>query len=251
MRALLPLLLVLTLAAGCGDPPAAPTPPLGPLTVTETFSGTVAVGGSRFYSFVVLPAGTVSLMFGSLTPAGADTPMATQMAIGIGFPQGTGCTVSSSTLLSPGLTYQSTVSLGEGTYCVNIADAGNLSGPADFAIRIVQNPKETAPGDPGTTLFFSDLTVGGVATRTFQATTAGTVRLRLEQLGPPADVTATIGLGLPQSDARGGCNVAVATVAAAPAEISVPVAAGTYCAKIADAGSFTGATTFTINIVRP
>jgi hypothetical protein len=249
---LLTLLLVAGLAAGCGDPPTDPTPPpSGPFSFTETFSGTVPVGGTRFYSFVVVPAGTISLMFGSLTPAGADTPVSVPMSIGIGFPEGTGCNVTSPVLLSPGLTYQSTVSLAEGTYCVSIADAGSLSGPADFAIRIVQNPEETAAGDPGTTLFFSELTVGGVATRTFQATRAGTIVLRLESLGPPAGVAATIGIGLPSADGSGGCNVAVAIVASAPAEIGVPVAAGTYCAKIADAGQFTGATAFTINIFRP
>ena len=129
--------------------------------------------------------------------------------------------------------------------------AGNLTGSADFAVRIVQFASDTEPGEPGTSLFRSDLTVGGTATRTFPATKAGTVVVRLDALGPPDGVEASIGIGLPKSDGTGGCNVTVAVVAAAPAEISVPVVAGTYCVKIADIGRFTTTATFSISIVRP
>ena len=253
MRPTLTLLLVAALAAaGCDETPTQPTTPSTPVTVSQTFADTLPAGGAAFYSFVVLQASPVSLMFGSLTPAGTDTPLSIPMAIGIGVPQGTGCNVPSPVDIAPGLTYQASQTLGIGTYCLNIADAGgNLAGPADFAIRIVANPPDSEPGEPGTSVFRSDLTVGGAATRTFPATKAGVVVLRLESLGPPSNVEASIGIGLPRDDGTGACNVTSAIVTSAPAEVSVPVAAGIFCAKIADVGQFTGIVTFSMNIVRP
>ncbi len=252
MRSALPVLLVITLvASACDDSPTQPTTPVAPSTFTETFSGTLPALGTSFYSFSVFQTGQVSLMFGSLTPAGTDTPLDTPVWIGFGIPKGTGCDVSSPVLISPGLTYQVSNLFLPGTYCVNINDPGSLSGAADFAIRIVQYPSETAAGDPGSSLFRSDLTVGGVGVRTFTATKAGTVIVTLTELGPPAGVEASVGVGLPSTTIAGGCNVATAIVTAAPAEFSVPVVAGTYCVKIADVGNFTQTTTFSITIVRP
>jgi len=251
MRPALPFLLVLALLAGaCDDTPTAPEP-IPPATFAETFAGTLPVSGSRFYSFSVFQTGVVSLMFGSLTPTGTDSPLGTPVWIGFGIPKGIGCDVSSPVLIAPGLTYQVSNTFLPGTYCVNINDFGDLAGPADFAIRIVQYPSETAAGEPGTSLFRSDLTVGGVGIRTFPATKAGTVVIQLTELGPPSGVEASIGVGLPRTDGSGGCNVTTAIVTAAPAELAVPVVAGTYCVKIADVGQFTGATTFSMNIIRP
>ncbi len=253
MRSSLTFLLVALLSASAcnNDTPTEPTGPTTPSTFTETFAGTLPALGNGFYSFSVFQAGQVSLMFGSLTPTGTDTPLNEALWIGFGIPQGTGCDVSSPVLVSPGLTYQVSNTFLPGTYCVNINDPGSLSGTADFAIRIVQYPSDTAPGEPGSSLFRSDLTVGGVGVRTFTATKAGTVVVSLTELGPPAGVEASVGIGLPSSDGTGGCNVTTAIVTAAPAEISVPVVAGTYCVKIADVGNFTQTTTFSITIVRP
>lgn len=249
MRPALPLLFVLALFVGaCDETPTQPEP-LPPSTFSETFAGTLPVLGSRFYSFNVFQTGVVSLMFGSLTPTGTDTPLNIPVWIGYGIPKGTGCDVSDPVLIAPGLTYQVSNTFLPGTYCVNINDFGELPGAADFAIRIVQYPSDTAAGEPGTSLFRSELTPGGVGIRTFNATKAGTVVLQLTELGPPAGVEASIGIGLPRID--GGCNVTTAIVAASPAELAVPVVAGTYCVKIADVGSFTGPTVFSMNIVRP
>jgi hypothetical protein len=253
MRSALTLLLVAALSAsGCNnDSPTQPTGPTTPSTFTETFAGTLPALGNAFYSFSVFQTGQVSLMFGSLTPTGTDTPLDVPLWIGFGIPKGTGCDVSSPVLIAPGLTYQVSNTFLPGTYCVNINDFGALTGSADFAIRIVQYPSDTAPGDPGSSLFRSDLTVGGVGVRTFTATQAGTVVVSLTELGPPPGVEASVGIGLPSSDGSGGCNVATAIVASAPAEFSLPVVAGVYCVKIADVGNFTGTTTFSITIVRP
>lgn len=252
MKRLPVVLLVLAMAAsGCDETPTEPTTPFTPTAFSETFAGTITVGGSRFYSFDVFQGGTVTLMFGSLRPTGSDTPLSLPMTIGIGIPQGTGCNVPLTATVTPGLTYQVANSLSQGTYCVNISDPGSLTGPADFAVRIVQNPSDTVAGEPGTSIFRSDLTVGGAATRTFPATKAGTIVARLDSLGPPDGVVARLGLGLPTADGSGACNVTFSIVASAPAEISAGVVAGTYCVRISDAGSFTETATFSISIIRP
>jgi hypothetical protein len=213
MRSALPFVLVALLAgSACDETPTAPEP-IPPAPFAETFSGTVPVLGAGFYSFSVFQINEVRVMFGSLTPAGTDTPLNVPMAIGFGVPKGLGCDVQSPMQVAPGLTYQLSATFLPGTYC--------------------------------------DLTVGGVATRTFPATRAGTVVVRLDSLGPPDDVEASVGIGLPRTDGISGCNVTVAIVAAAPAELSVPVVAGTYCVKIADVGAFTNTATFSISIVRP
>ena len=57
----------------------------------ETFIGTLPVEGSRFYSFTVPQDGLVSLTLLELAENGA--PSSALVNIGIGIPQGTGCSV--------------------------------------------------------------------------------------------------------------------------------------------------------------
>jgi hypothetical protein len=224
---------------------------VGPTPLTETYIGTVAPGGSGFYSFVVLRPSTVSLMLGSLNEAGTDTSVNAPVSIGIGVPQGFGCQVLVPGTTGPSLTYPVSATINTGTYCAGIADAGALSSPADFALRIVQNPGQPAEADPGTSIFESDLTVNGVGVRTFEASRAGTATLRLVSVGPPAGVEVRLGIGLPPTDGSGGCRVNASIVSAAPADLSVEVVPGRYCAKIADIGQFTGTARFRIEIIRP
>jgi hypothetical protein len=253
MRAVLPLLLASALfGAACDDPPGQTSPdPVSPNPITETYVGTLPVGGSGFYSFVVLQPSTVSLMLGSLTGAGTDTVMNTPVAIGLGVPQGFGCQVLVPGTTGPSLTYPVSATMNTGTYCASIADTGGLSGAADFALRIVQNPGQPAEPDPGTSIFESDLTVDGVGVRTFDVSRPGTVTIRLVSVGPPPGVEVSLGVGLPPSDGSGGCRVNASLTTAAPADLSVAAVPGRYCAKIADVGGFTGTARFTIHIIRP
>ena len=108
--------------------------PLAPPSITETWSGTLAVGGSRFYSFSVGLNGTVNVTLTSLVENGQDST--TQVGLALGYPAGTGCTANTSVTNAPGADPQITNTYLPGVYCVKIADAGNLSGPAVFNLVI-------------------------------------------------------------------------------------------------------------------
>jgi hypothetical protein len=102
---------------------------------TETFAGTLQVGGSTFYSFFVTQAGPVGLTLAAVqTPGGAA--LATPLGIGVGIPSGPGCARSTSQTAPPGLAAQLTVTLNPGTYCAAVFDTGNLSSAVNFAMRI-------------------------------------------------------------------------------------------------------------------
>ena len=118
----------------------APTPTPTPAatvaapTVSEDFSGTVPVGGFKFYSFSVAARGTVNLTLVSVR--GAFVPATVTMGLGIGIPAGTDCTVSSTVSTAAGATAQVTGTYDPGIYCARISDVGNLFAPATIAISI-------------------------------------------------------------------------------------------------------------------
>jgi hypothetical protein len=131
------LLLVAALGAGCGDDtPTSPTSTT-PVTVTEQFAGTVPVGATRFYSYEVTSAGTSAITLASLSAPGSRLPSAARVQLGVGIPAGEGCAVSQSVVTAPALSAQLSVSQAAGIYCTSITDLGELTGEADFIIRIV------------------------------------------------------------------------------------------------------------------
>lgn len=130
-------LLVAVLAGitlGCnGD-----TIPTGPTVLnvaTQTFTGTLAVGASRFYSFTLTAGGTVSASLASVTSAQDNTVMDAILELGIGFPAGTGCAVQTTKNVSPALTTQVLASAEPGIHCIRVADVGDLHTPIKFAVR--------------------------------------------------------------------------------------------------------------------
>ena len=133
-----PLLFTLTLAlvtAACGDD--TPTSPSSSTvtTSTVTFTGSLAVGDSRFYSFTNGAAGDVTALLASVAAVETRLPLGVPLELGIGVPAGTGCGVTTTQLVSPGLVSQMSVSLAAGTFCLRVADAGELRTPASFAVR--------------------------------------------------------------------------------------------------------------------
>jgi hypothetical protein len=115
--------------------PASPTTstPAAP-TTTETFVGTLPVGGTRFYSFSIAVYGTVNTTLVSM--GGTDVPPDVMVNLGIGTPGGTSCNSSSPTSVSAGSAAQVTASEQPGLYCVTIADVGNLPAAAVFTVTI-------------------------------------------------------------------------------------------------------------------
>ena len=129
-----------TTAAACGgsdnSTSAAPSVVVGPQT--ELFEGTLARGGSAFYSFTVQDKGDTTVMLASVaTSTAPGTSTNVVLGMGIGSPLGTDCVVTTSVLGFPALQSPLVSNLTAGIYCVRVYDVGNLNSAVNFAIRIV------------------------------------------------------------------------------------------------------------------
>jgi hypothetical protein len=124
-RRILPIALcatALSLGAGCGGSPAAPTP----AALVETFTGTLQPVGADFKTFTIVAQGTsdLSVIVNSLTTVAAATPV-TGITIGVGFGVVSGgiCALqvqNSTAVLGQELFAPSGASTG--TYCVQVFD---------------------------------------------------------------------------------------------------------------------------------
>ncbi|MFN7985446.1 MAG: hypothetical protein U0Q11_26700 [Vicinamibacterales bacterium] len=107
-------------------------------TVTEVMSSTLAVGGSRFYSFSIHSAGTVTATLQDLS--GTNVSPGTIVNLGIGVPSGTTCSGTQTNVQitgSAGLNaYVTAAEQSAGQFCVIISDVGNLFAPASFTVTI-------------------------------------------------------------------------------------------------------------------
>ena len=132
LRAL--ILCSIIVLAGCGETIQTPT---GPTTVEQNtlqFTGSLAVGGSRFYSFRVTQGGWITATLASVTSAsGAAVP--TALGLGVGTPQGTGCALLSQVTTAARLTTQLSSILSPGIHCIQVADVGNLTADVGFSVR--------------------------------------------------------------------------------------------------------------------
>lgn len=109
------------------------TAPSGTL-VTDTFTGTVPVGGLDFHNFTVTTGGTVNA-----TLVAAAPPPTITMGFAIGTPGATGvCSLLSGAQVTtpPGATAQLTGSLAAGTYCVEVVDLGNAASPIAYTVTV-------------------------------------------------------------------------------------------------------------------
>jgi hypothetical protein len=109
------------------------TTPTGNL-VTETFTGTVPVGGLDFHNFTVTTGGTVNA-----TLVAAGPPSTITMGFAIGTPGTTGvCSLLSGAQVTtpPGSTAQLTGPLNAGTYCLAVVDVGNAAGPIAYTVTV-------------------------------------------------------------------------------------------------------------------
>src|SRR5215831_7076810 len=139
LRALVLVGFSAVLAANCGNSDTTTTP----TTTTDTRSNeivanTLNVGQSQFYSFTTLSPGQTDITLVSLRPSGnVAAPLRPVVGLGLGTPQGTDCALSNAINTTPALTAQLSVATNVSTYCVKIADIGNLTGAVDYTIRLV------------------------------------------------------------------------------------------------------------------
>lgn len=138
-RALTLLAFMAVIAAGCGDDTTPTTPTTtSEIRGTETFGATLNPGQSQFYSFTTVSPGTTDITLISIRPAGnVSATLSSVVGLGLGTPQATDCALSNATTTTPGLKTQVSVATNISTYCVKIADIGNLTGAVDYTIRVV------------------------------------------------------------------------------------------------------------------
>lgn len=108
-------------------------------TVAETFSNTVGVGGSVFYSFPVPQYGTVELTLTDVQPVRPNPdfdPSVEELSVAIGAPAGVGCTAASSITTAPGSTVQLSGAYGPGIFCIKVFDSGLLTAPVVFTAKV-------------------------------------------------------------------------------------------------------------------
>lgn len=130
------LLLAAAAAAGCGkDTASTATSPTTTAPTTILFSGTLQPKATRFYSYTMTTAGTVSAMLASLEQGGA--PKSNALQLGLGIPAGTGCAVDAPQDTTTSLVPQIKLEAGVGTYCVRISDTAGLPAPMNFTIRVI------------------------------------------------------------------------------------------------------------------
>lgn len=119
----------------CGEEAETPTSATTNAPITILFSGTLQPMSTRFYSYTMTSAGTVSAMLASLERG--STPMPNSLELGLGIPAGTGCATSVASNTNTALTSQIRQDLGIGTYCVRISDKDGLPVAMNFTIRLV------------------------------------------------------------------------------------------------------------------
>jgi len=135
-------LVLAVLAVACSkDTPTSPTSTTTSTSAVaaepiynEQFTGKVSVSGSSFYSFTVTQYGTVNITLTNVD--GAMVPPTVTLGLGIGVPDGEGCTTSSTVNTKAGSAAQLTGVYDAGVYCAEVFDVGNLYAPANFAVTI-------------------------------------------------------------------------------------------------------------------
>lgn len=112
-------------------------------------------------------------------------------------------------------------------------------------------PTPTTPTGPTTAIFASRLTPNGAVSRSFGATTAGTVTVMLTNAAGPSTVVG-LGIGVPTTGvARCALSTAISTASSSTPQIAAAVDAGQYCVTVYDLGTLTSPIDFSVTLVYP
>ena len=119
-------------SGACGDDATTPSTPSVTRT-TETFSGTVQVGGSDFHSFRVSTTGPTDV---TLTAAGPPSTVVVGLALGTASESGCARLNGASVNVAAGSTPQLGVLTSAGTLCVQVRDVGNQTAPITYSVSV-------------------------------------------------------------------------------------------------------------------
>ena len=137
MKRIAVIVFVALVSARCGRSLDTPTTPTTTAATSRTahFGGSLTVGETRFYSFTITQAGTITAMLASITSPRTGAALDTELGLGIGRPAGTGCALSASVNTTAALKAHLQESAAAGIYCINVSDVGRLTGDVDFVVR--------------------------------------------------------------------------------------------------------------------
>jgi hypothetical protein len=190
----------------------------------------------------------VRVSLGSLTDANG-TPLPQSLRLIFGVPQGTGCGPIQEATTPAGLSTHLQVLVAGGTYCVSVADVGQLSSTATFGVRITLGDPSTRAG-AGTVTYAQTVLPKGSTSRTFDASLRGNVTILFDTIDPASVSSLGLGVGFPRADG-GGCVLNQTYTGTRGAQFTFPVEAGTYCLQVSDPGTLTGPAQFSLRIQHP
>ena len=129
-RTMTTLLCAALLTAGCSDPAAPAAPTVVAPSITDTFTGTLLPLGSNTHQFTVSHIGGIKVSLTALQPGAV-------VGLGVGTPaQGTCIVASSITAVAGASVQMSGTGTIFGSFCVSIADVGNLVEPVAYTIVV-------------------------------------------------------------------------------------------------------------------
>jgi hypothetical protein len=120
------------LLAGCGSE-SPTTPSTTPTATTETFSSSVPYRGTISRSLTTSSAGAITATLTMLGQDGASV----RIGLGVRNDGANQCLPTYSLVTTPHSGRQLAVEADVGSYCVTVADIGELSGPSSFSLTIV------------------------------------------------------------------------------------------------------------------
>jgi hypothetical protein len=137
MKMFVPAALLLLFSA-CNSSPSSSLPTTPTTLTTETFAGTVDIGGKDFHKFVVAASGEVDV---TLTAAGPPSTIFMGLGVGSLSTDGTACSLITGAYgpFPAGPTPQITGTANAGTFCVEVYDVGNQTAQVSYTV-VVAHP---------------------------------------------------------------------------------------------------------------
>jgi len=125
------IILFAALVTGCGSDSSGTTGPT-PVSITESFTGTINTNGAATFPFPVQQTGSVTATLTAITPDG------TTVGVSLGTWNGSVCQVILANDATTAGTTVTGTAAGTGNFCTRVYDAaGTLTGPTDFVITVV------------------------------------------------------------------------------------------------------------------
>ena len=235
------VLAVLALAgfgAGCSNSPTSPTATSDFASAARFFSDVLAPSGvSTAFTFTTVATTNIGVTLASLTDATGE-PVQADVTLDLGILSGSSCSPTTATRVVAS-TLTATVaasSLPAGTYCVSVADVGEIAAPTNFTVRVVTSTGTPPTGTASTDLFPTTLARFGATVKTFNAGGFGAASLTLTSITDDAPIELSLGVW---DGSACRLNTSVVTASGTDPQITTNVDAGAYCVRLADIGNLT------------